>query len=212
MKNRHRGILACAVGLSLVFGQSAFAAVVINEIDYDQPSTDAAEFIELYNTGPGAVDLGTYALDLYNGSNGLVYLNIPLPAVSLAPGEFFVVCANGATVPLCDLDVTPDTNLIQNGAPDAVVLTDGGAIVDAVSYEGGVPGAVEGTGAVADTGANFFEGISRFPDGADTDNNSVDFSIRCATPGEPNAPAGIVCEDPIPTDAQTWGQMKALYR
>jgi hypothetical protein len=141
-----------------------------------------------------------------------VYLTIALPNVSLAEGAFFVVCGDGAQVPYCDLDVTPDSNLIQNGAPDAVVLTNNAVIVDAVSYEGDVPGAVEGTGAVADTGANFFEGISRFPDGADTDNNSVDFSIRCATPGEPNAPAGIVCEDPIPTDAQTWGQMKALYR
>ena len=212
MKLRHRGILACVVALALVAGQAAIAAVVINEIDYDQPSTDFAEFIELYNSGPGAVDLSTYAVDLYNGSNGLVYLTIQLPAVSLAEGDYYVICGDGAQVPYCDLDVTPDSNLIQNGAPDAVVLTNDGVIVDAVSYEGEVPGASEGTGAVADNAANFFEGISRYPDGADTDDNSVDFSNRCATPGEPNAPAGIVCEDPIPTDAQTWGQMKAMYR
>jgi hypothetical protein len=212
MKLRHRGILAGAVALALVVSQVAVADVVINEIDYDQPGTDFAEFIELYNSGPGAVDLSTYAVDLYNGSTGTVYLNIPLPAVQLAEGDFFVICGAGAQVPYCDLDVTPDSNLIQNGAPDAVTLTNGGVIVDAVSYEGDVPGAVEGTGAVADNAANFFEGLSRYPDGADTNDNSVDFSNRCATPGEANAPAGIVCEDPIPTDAQTWGQMKAMYR
>jgi hypothetical protein len=31
--------------------------LVINEVDYDQSSTDAAEFIELKNTGTEAVDL-----------------------------------------------------------------------------------------------------------------------------------------------------------
>jgi len=122
-----------------------------------------------------------------------------------------VVCASATTVPNCDQDVSPDSNLIQNGAPDAVVLTRLTVIIDAVSYEGDVPGYVEGSGAGADTAAPF-ESINRYPDGVDTDDNSADFHLRCATPGEPNAPAGLVCEDPVPTDEQTWGAMKAMYR
>ena len=36
----------------------ASAQLVINEIDYDQPSTDTAEFIEIKNTGATSVNLG----------------------------------------------------------------------------------------------------------------------------------------------------------
>ncbi len=35
-------------------------SLVINEIDYDQPSTDTAEFIEIKNTGSSAVNLDGY--------------------------------------------------------------------------------------------------------------------------------------------------------
>ena len=39
------GLLALTSGITL----SSHAAVVINEIDYDQPGPDSAEFIELFN-------------------------------------------------------------------------------------------------------------------------------------------------------------------
>ena len=45
--------------------------------------------------------------------------------MDLAAGGYFVVCGNAATTLNCDLDVAPDTNLIQNGAPDAVGLLSG---------------------------------------------------------------------------------------
>ena len=78
-------------------------------------------------------------MELVNGSGGgaVIYNTIVLPSVSLAAGAYFVVCANAATVVNCDLDVSPDTNFIQNGAPDAVGLRDTAAtLIDAVSYEG----------------------------------------------------------------------------
>lgn len=51
----------------------------------------------------------------------------------------------------CDLDVAPDSNLIQNGDPDAVAISLGGTIVDTVSYRGntGAP-YTEGSGAGLD--------------------------------------------------------------
>ena len=50
--------------------------------------------------------------------------------------------------PNCNLDVAPDTNLIQNGSPDAVSLWMNGSVMDAVSYEGNtIPPFVEGSGA-----------------------------------------------------------------
>ena len=171
------------------------ADLVINEVDYDQPSTDTAEFVEIKNAGASAVDLEGWSLVLVNGTGGgaSVYSTIPLPAVSLAGGDYFVVCANAATVANCDLDVSPDTNLVQNGAPDAVALYDGDVLMDAVSYEGdtGAP-FTEGTGAgLEDTGDG---SISRCPDGIDTDVNNADFTFGAITPGAENT---CVVEEPF---------------
>ena len=49
--------LAVALSLLAILPVVAQAQLVINEIDYDQPGTDGAEFIELYNAGGGAADL-----------------------------------------------------------------------------------------------------------------------------------------------------------
>jgi len=176
-------------------------SLVINEIDYDQPSTDAGEFIEIKNTGSSPADLDPIALVLVNGNGGgaSVYQTIDLPAVMLAPGDYFVVCANAANTVNCDLDVSPDTNLIQNGAPDAVALVSGSTILDAVSYEGdsGAP-YTEGSGVgLQDDSSVAFLGISRFPDGADTNQNNVDLSPRCITPGTANASAATGCAEPV---------------
>lgn len=170
--------------------------LVVNEVDYDQPSTDTAEFVEIKNVGTTSIDLSGYELVLVNGANDSVYKTIALPAVSLAPGGYFVVCGNAANTPGCDLDVTPDSNLVQNGAPDAVAIVQGGVIIDTLSYEGDVAGFTEGTGAGADTGGGDHLGLSRFPDGADTDDNSADFSVRCITPGAENAAADSACPAP----------------
>jgi hypothetical protein len=36
--------------------------LVINEIDYDQPAVDSAEFIEMYNASGTPVNLGDYTM------------------------------------------------------------------------------------------------------------------------------------------------------
>ncbi|HUF37857.1 MAG TPA: ExeM/NucH family extracellular endonuclease [Anaerolineales bacterium] len=168
--------------------------LVINEIDYDQVDTDDAEFIEIMNTGPLTVTLDGVTLELVNGTGGgaAVYDSISLPAVDLGPGEYFVICANAATVANCDLDDGPDTNFIQNGSPDAVALRFDGNILDTVSYEGdtGAP-YTEGTGTTAADSNSVPGSISRCPDGSDTDNNDADFTFGNSTPGEPND-----CGDP----------------
>jgi predicted extracellular nuclease len=175
------------VSVWLAWQSGVEAQVVINEVDYDQPSTDAAEFIELRNLGAGSVELSGYALRLINGASGgaAQYANLVLPSFNLAPGAYYVICANAAAVPDCDLDVTPNTDLAQNGAADALALMLNGVAVDRVSYEGDVPGFTEGTGAPADT-AGAAESLSRCPNGADTDDNSEDFQLRPITPGAAN--------------------------
>lgn len=177
-------------------GSAASTSLVINEVDYDQPGPDAAEFLELKNLSGSPVNLDAYRVELTNGATaGSVYLTIDLPDATVAPGDYYVVCANPATTPNCDLDGGADTNLIQNGAPDGLRLMLGAATVDAVSYEGNTPGSTEGLGTgLEDTAAaGVVESISRCADGADTDSNNVDFALRTSSPRATNA-----CPPPPP--------------
>ena len=107
-----------------IIGECYFEGVdlVINEVDYDQPASDVAEFVELYNRSPSPVSLAGYEVVLINGSNGTAYLRYTLPDVTVPIGGFYVLCANAANTPNCDLDVDTNTDLIQNGAPDAVEI------------------------------------------------------------------------------------------
>lgn len=166
-------------------------SLVINEIDYDQPGTDAAEFIEIKNVSGSPIDLADYRVYLINGISPVPpYIIIDLPSVVLAAGDYYVICGNSATVPNCDLDVNPDTNLIQNGSPDAVALyrISTLTIVDTVSYEGDVLGYTEGIGVMpGEVDAVPLQGLSRDPDGVDTNNNNSDFFLRCITPGSANS-------------------------
>jgi len=195
---------ACAAGEAPPPTPPAPEGLKINEIDYDQASTDTGEFVEIFNSGTEAVDLGGFELRLVNGTGGgaSIYATITLPDNTLAAGDFFVVCANSAATPNCDLDVSPDTNLIQNGAPDAVAIAtqESAALVDTLSYEG-VTGAPytenTGVGLEDDPGVDF-AGLSRRPDGTDTDNNASDFDLVCVTPGEPNTDATTDCPNPTP--------------
>src|SRR6186713_2215166 len=108
----HRGVRAVAVLplAVLVLEGSAWAQLVINEIDSDTPGVDSAEFIEIHNPGVTPVGLDGWSLELVNGSGTpAVYDSIALPDVELAAGGYFVVCADAAATPLCDLDVSPDS-------------------------------------------------------------------------------------------------------
>lgn len=167
--------------------------LVINEIDYNTTGTDAGEFIELYNPTNEAALLDGFYLSLINGSNGTEYLNIPLTG-SIAAGGYFVICAAGSGTANCNLEIDPGTaGFIQN-ATDGIglYLTDGGGIgtdllLDAVSYgTGTIEGLTEGSaGAGNDDGEGDF-GLSRLPNGNDTDDNGADFALVGITPGAAN--------------------------
>jgi Lamin Tail Domain len=177
----------------VVFGAGSASAIstslVINEVDYDQPSTDT-EFLELKNVSGSAIDLDAYSVELVNGTGGgaAAYLTIALPATSLAAGDYFVVCANPTTTASCDLDGGADSNLIQNGDPDAIGLRQGTTLIDAVSY-GGNSGApyTEGSGmGLDDDPLSATDGLSRCPDGIDTDGRTTrTSSSRRSRPEQP---------------------------
>jgi uncharacterized protein len=201
MQTDGRRLPTCAFAAALCLDLLALAGpvrassttLVINEIDYDQVGTDTAEFLELKNVSSSTINLGGYTIVLVNGANGQTYQTIALPDVDVPAGGHFVVCGNSANTLICDLDVTPDTDLIQNGSPDAAALFHDGSLVDAVSYEGNtVAPYTEGTGtAAADSNIIPEVGLSRCPDGADTDVNNSDLSLRTSTPGTANACPGV---------------------
>ena len=135
---------------------------MINEIDYDQVGADADGFVEIYNAGTEAVDLGRAAVVFVDGADKEEYLRRALTG-TLAPGAYLVVAADA-----------------QNGAPDGVALLDGDKrLLDALSYEGEITAAtidgsvydlVEGTAlpaTVADSNTTAGS-LSRIPNGGDT--------------------------------------------
>ena len=174
----------------------------INEVDYDQLGTDSAEYLELFNADANAIDLGNYSVLLVNGFNGTPYDTITLPTFTLNPGAFFVICGNGGFVPNCNLTMPVYSNMIQNGSPDAIAIieTSSGNIIDAILYEDSTSNPSpyeEGTGVpfVQSDTIVTSPGISmgRFPDGADSNDNSADFNTMCFTPGAANVNGTANC-------------------
>ena len=145
-------------------------SVVINEVDYDQVGADGDGFVELKNAGTTTVDLAGLALVFVDGADSEEYRREALTG-ALEPGGYLVVAGDA-----------------QNGAPDGIALvdTDDGALLDALSYEGAIAAAVidgrtyslvEGTplpATVADS--NTAAGsLSRIPDGSDTNDAATDW-------------------------------------
>ncbi len=97
--------------------------VFINEIHYDNASTDTGEAIEV--AGPAGADLTGWQVVLYNGNGGTTYNSETLSGTLADAGDGigFVVASTFSS--------------IQNGSPDGVALVDDmGNVVEFLSYEG----------------------------------------------------------------------------
>ena len=96
------------------FASPAFATLIINEVDYDQPSTDNAEFIELFNQDASSINLSAYSIDLINGNSGSsIYDSIALPSINLAAGDYFVICGDSNNVINCNLEASKSSNCLE---------------------------------------------------------------------------------------------------
>jgi len=98
--------------------------VFINEIHYDNASTDTGEAIEV--AGPAGTDLTGWTIALYNGSSSQlsVYSTITLAGI--------IADQSGGFGTLSFL-----WSGIQNGSPDGLALVDSGAnVIQFLSYEG----------------------------------------------------------------------------
>lgn len=187
------------------------ATVIINEIDYDQPGADVAEFIELFNSDTTAVTLDGYTLDLVNGSSGNTYLSLDLSGLSIAANGYIVLCGDITAVGNCNTSVATGSWLQNGGSSgDAVALLLGAALLDSVVYEGigsHLGFYAEGNSfADADSGSISMS-IARLPDGLDSDHNASDFGSACLTPGSANIGGTGDCSaslNPVPVPAAAW--------
>ncbi len=192
----------------LVLTGGAAHAIVINEVDYDQPGADTSEFIELYNNSDISLSLDGYRLELVNGNNGSVYRNIDLTGFALNANSYFVVCDNATLVLNCDYDFTSSAGWIQNGAPDAVALLNGSTLIDAISYEGELLPYTGGSATTLADSNSIITSLSRIPDGMDSHNALIDFQLGCITPGSTNIVGDGDCSvqsvSAVPIPAAAW--------
>jgi PKD repeat protein len=131
-------ITTLMVALTAIFtlglqGQNAW----INEIHYDNASTDVNEVVEVIIENPGSYTLSLFQVDLYNGSGGAVYGTHTLDGFTA-----------GATVGNFTIYYKYISG-IQNGAPDGLALSYNGTLISGqfLSYEGtfdGVGGPADG--------------------------------------------------------------------
>jgi hypothetical protein len=208
---------ALAFMMMLAAGSVAVAQlpdIVINEIVDDirtagsGAADDDREFIELYNAGATAVNIGDWTLNYWvlgstAGAGAYAPTNDTIPSgTMLAPGDYYVVGhPNVLNVDLeVDfLDLFPDLNTVyelRNGPQ----LT--GALVDAVGSETfraqelgnakpeHLPEVGRGWwGQMISTNSdapNLVYGLARYEDGRDTNSNGWDFGVLPVTPGTSN--------------------------
>jgi len=150
----------------------------VNEV-----ATGTAGFVEVANTGTAPVDVSAWTLHYLSAFGGSSFTLATIPAGTiLGPGEF-ILFGGSAYSGAHPADFTFTNNLALAAA--AVGLLDPlGNRMDSVAWGDSSNAFVEGSPAVAPPAGS---SLIRLPDGVDTNNNAVDFTVTSTqTPGEPN--------------------------
>lgn len=200
-----------AATAAVAFASAAQAAVIINEV-YPGGGGAAAtnaftrDYVELYNTGPGTVDLTgfrvTYASTGGNfGTNNVVAFGA---GSFIAPNDFLLLVTGGAgtggaPVPAANFFNGTTSGASLSGTAGSVALVDAANVqVDVVGYgaltttvDANGVAKTEGTAAPAPT--NNATSLNRVAF-ADSGNNSVDFVNAAPTPTVGVASAVVVPE------------------
>jgi Ca2+-binding RTX toxin-like protein len=178
---------------------AASSTLIITEIDYDQPGTDSAEFVEIFNAARTPAALDGIALVFFNAATTPAeeYLRITLSG-SLFPGGVLTVSSPAlpTRIPGAALDFTfpGQENQIQNG-PDGVALVrlSTGFAIDAIAYEAPIPSAQITGGPVVNLGPSIgtddggLADWSLFRPTMDRDTDTApDWRVWDSTPGGEN--------------------------
>jgi hypothetical protein len=169
--------------------QTVVAAVRVNELSTGTAGAATDEFVELVNAGDAPADVGGFRV-VYRSASGTADVALAtIPAgTTLAPGAFYLLGGSGYKG-AAPANQTFAQALAATGG--GVGVRDGsGVLLDSIGYGSAANALVEGHPAPAPP-ATATPGSSdvRLPDGHDTDDNSVDFTVSAtATPGAPNRP------------------------
>jgi hypothetical protein len=157
------GALLCSATLAL----SSRASLIINETDSDSvntPTTDAFEFVELYETTGTSVPLDGYVLVFYNGNGNVVYRAEDLDTLTTRSNGYFIAGS------IAGADRNIPGNTIQNGV-DAIAL-----------YLGNATDFPNGQGVNAAPGTTTLIDAVVYKTGADTDGVGLDTALLVAGP------------------------------
>jgi len=180
--------------------------IVINEIDYDDPGADDQSFVELKNISGSNIDLSLLRVIGLSSGTAIQYFDYQMQSHVLPPGAYHVLgtTSNSGAVSGSIDETMTGVSLLQNGANDGVYLCLADyptTIIDSVSYEGDLAhpeDSPDSGGAGMDAPVNDNYSLSRIPDGTDSDNNTIDFIYKGATPGDSNS-----TPTPTPTPSPT---------
>ena len=207
---RMRPLLALTSIVFAGLAQASSNGVVISQVyggGGNAGATLRTDYVELFNGGSAPVALAGWSVQ-YAASTGTSWQVTPLTAMTLAPGQRYLVqeaAGTGGTVSLPTPDATGTIAMSATTGKVALVATttaltvaapSGGALVDLVGwgtangFEGGVAPATSNTTAILRAAGGC----------TDLDNNTTDFAAGAPSPRNSAAaatPCGIVTAQPI---------------
>jgi hypothetical protein len=163
------------------------STVRVNEVSTGTTGAAADEFVELFNAGASAVDVGGWKV-VYRSASGTsdTTLDTIPTGTSIAAGGFYLLGGSGYAGAAA-ADQSFSTGLASTGG--AVGVRDGsGSLIDGAGWGTATNALVEGTAAAAPPAtASPGSSLARLPDGHDTDSNAADLTVTStATPRAPN--------------------------
>jgi hypothetical protein len=163
------------------------APVRINEFSTGTEGALTDEFVELVNVGTETADLSGYKL-VYRSGAGTSDVSLgTLPSGTVLAAGGFLLFGRAGYAGVHPADRAFATSLASAGG--GVGLRDSmGALLDSVAWGTATNGFVEGTAAAAPPVAPApGKSSGRHPDGSDSNDNAVDFTIiEAPSPGGPN--------------------------
>jgi hypothetical protein len=189
----------------------SLAPVVINEISYDDDSTDNLEFVELWNRTAAPIDISGWVLRGREGVGTSINQTFTFAGAAgsgttmIAPGQYLLV--SNVAVPNHNPAFVIPGDFLENGGTTTAPGSDGltldddlGNVIDAVVWEyaawtNPVPVWLEGQGLQGGNQLNApalgrgSQSWQRWLDGYDSNDNGLDFCTMEWTPGAANGSA-----------------------
>lgn len=203
-------IYLLAAVVAALFSTTTQAQVVISQAyggGGNNGSVFLNDFIELYNRGTAAVNITGWSVQYASAAGAVISGRTDIPAVTLQPGQYYLIQQNGnatgTSAPLPTPDLIPTGNQFPDGQQISmsasnfkVMLVNSGTIVTSFTDPSivdllgvGTASAFEGTATAALT--NGTAAIRNNAGCTDTNNNAADFTLDVPTPRNTASPVNV---------------------